>query len=749
MRIREVAIAKAYERKAAKEKERIEIEKQKAEVLAEVEVNGGAANAAADDDSEDDFVCTTRRKTSVIHKAFDKNGCCKLPPGIKGICNSNGRCGCKPKKTGGGTTNFWSHLLVHHPDVYLVLKGEADGLTEVGQTQLNNLIHGLNKDNAVVTKLSGPARKVLDDNLADAILEERLSFSIGTRPSFKKLFASATNNAWDGCSEKYVESRRLIQGTNGREAVRKFHRTVQAQGIKVANSSDIWSQNGCALLGQVSHAILEFVQSGGLLDLNGKLTWVMFEFLAGATPCGDVRHTGDWIKKHAAVSLSAVDCNPTEDVFLRLRDGGSNMRKAYNEDPDMWCCDHLIEIITAVFMKVDLIAEACLHMDAVTCYMSQSTISINDLLRCFGQTGCPQVKPTEVGKTRWRGRNDSFKFYATHKDGFVLYDARHGGTAGASYQKWRLNMFHFTVAYQGHLILAPFAEVSIILEAKVYPTSNLVLMCMWGLLVDCQPTTAVIDILADKKEGDEMYELEIDHEDLLPCIREGREALHTKLKEVWRETLSPELRRVLLIAMMCDPRLKHCTWQGCRSEDYFDAKAYFTTEFELHWAPKAPQTTTLIDLTNPKPSTKKHMSLLDRLAGGVATEKEGESENKKSELEEYMALKPVPMEVKLLEWWPANKERFPNIAKMAQQYLSIPATSASAERLFSLAGANFSDHRQRMTDDHLCDLLFAKINVFMNRRFSEIFKGDAAAAPLLTNEESSQNTVSESSESLN
>ena len=113
-----------------------------------------------------------------------------------------------------------------------------------------------------------------------------------------------------------------------------------------------------------------------------------------------------------------------------------------------------------------------------------------------------------------------------------------------------------------------------------------------------------------------------------------------------------------------------------------------------------------------------------------------------------MALMPVPMEVKVLEWWPQNKDKFPHIAKMAQQFLSILATSASSERLFSQAGANFSAHRQilNMTDEHLVDLLFAKINVFMNRRFNTLFNTEKTIPkPLLTDDElTSQHAISES-----
>ena len=188
---------------------------------ANTEVNGGEASAVAEAESDGDFV-GPRRRTSQIHKAFDGNGCCKLPPGVKGICDGKGRCGFKPKK-GGGTSNYWSHLLVHHPDVYLLLKGEGDQLSEVGKEKLATTLMGLTNDTSVVKKkLTGAARKVLDDLCADLILEERLAFDIGTRPGFKALFGAATDEAWTGVGSRHVEGRRLIQGTNGRETARVF-----------------------------------------------------------------------------------------------------------------------------------------------------------------------------------------------------------------------------------------------------------------------------------------------------------------------------------------------------------------------------------------------------------------------------------------------------------------------------------------------------------------------------------------------
>ena len=53
---------------------------------------------------------------------------------------------------------------------------------------------------------------------------------------------------------------------------------------------------------------------------------------------------------------------------------------------------------------------------------------------------------------------------------------------------------------------------------------------------------------------------------------------------------------------------------------------------------------------------------------------------------------------------------------MAALFLSVPATSASAERLFSIAGLAFNDFRQNMTDNTLEKMLWAHINKFKRER---------------------------------
>ena len=82
----------------------------------------------------------------------------------------------------------------------------------------------------------------------------------------------------------------------------------------------------------------------------------------------------------------------------------------------------------------------------------------------------------------------------------------------------------------------------------------------------------------------------------------------------------------------------------------------------------------------------------------------------KSEAHRYLELPAAPMNTDPLEWWAANEINFPALSVMARQYLGVPATSASAERLFSLAGRAFDDLRQCMKEEMIEILMWARIN---------------------------------------
>lgn len=56
------------------------------------------------------------------------------------------------------------------------------------------------------------------------------------------------------------------------------------------------------------------------------------------------------------------------------------------------------------------------------------------------------------------------------------------------------------------------------------------------------------------------------------------------------------------------------------------------------------------------------------------------------ELNNYITSLRAPKDTNVLQWWKSNTYLYPTIAKMARDYLCIPATSVPCERIFFEAG---------------------------------------------------------------
>ena len=92
----------------------------------------------------------------------------------------------------------------------------------------------------------------------------------------------------------------------------------------------------------------------------------------------------------------------------------------------------------------------------------------------------------------------------------------------------------------------------------------------------------------------------------------------------------------------------------------------------------------------------------------VSMDVDPSSVNGETELNAYMRVQQVVNDTDPLMWWKQHQEEFPRLARMARQYLAVPASSASPERLFSSVGLVKSDLRGRLLDTTLIDVMWAK-----------------------------------------
>lgn len=71
----------------------------------------------------------------------------------------------------------------------------------------------------------------------------------------------------------------------------------------------------------------------------------------------------------------------------------------------------------------------------------------------------------------------------------------------------------------------------------------------------------------------------------------------------------------------------------------------------------------------------------------------------KHEVDRYLAELPLLEDHKdPLNWWRVNEHHYPNLSRMARHYVSVPASSVPAERLFSRAGDIVTKWRNRLLE---------------------------------------------------
>ena len=91
----------------------------------------------------------------------------------------------------------------------------------------------------------------------------------------------------------------------------------------------------------------------------------------------------------------------------------------------------------------------------------------------------------------------------------------------------------------------------------------------------------------------------------------------------------------------------------------------------------------------------------------VKADLEAATARDEQEFQDYLQAPRISAANDPLEWWKANRTRFPTLFPMAKSFLGCPATTAELERVFSKAGKLHDDQRKSVLDVTLEQQLFA------------------------------------------
>ena len=105
-------------------------------------------------------------------------------------------------------------------------------------------------------------------------------------------------------------------------------------------------------------------------------------------------------------------------------------------------------------------------------------------------------------------------------------------------------------------------------------------------------------------------------------------------------------------------------------------------------------------------SLAKKPKLFDFLAEGLKKKK---PKNSEKEVEIYFAEDILHFDEDPLTFWKKKLEELPTLAVLAKDFLELTATSAPAERLFSIAGNFYTAKRNLLGTDTFRSLMFTSV----------------------------------------
>ena len=114
--------------------------------------------------------------------------------------------------------------------------------------------------------------------------------------------------------------------------------------------------------------------------------------------------------------------------------------------------------------------------------------------------------------------------------------------------------------------------------------------------------------------------------------------------------------------------------------------------------------------TNPSPCQEKTVSVWrihERLV-----KKPGESTDSSNgislheELKQYFKLELLDRNTNIIQYWKNSSSVFPKLSQIAMKYLPLLASSVPSEQFFSSVGSIKNDLRNRLTGEHLNELIF-------------------------------------------
>jgi len=160
-------------------------------------------------------------------------------------------------------------------------------------------------------------------------------------------------------------------------------------------------------------------------------------------------------------------------------------------------------------------------------------------------------------------------------------------------------------------MLETMTQASQICEGDKYPTIGAALTALSMCISSMRPATD-ITLASQASISDGLLE---------PCVRAARAAILRDLQERWIEQIDDNVRRILCIGAMLDPRFKTIKEAAPEfTESMLDMDSVFEFELMARWVPQEPEAACSVvkDASTPTATNSSLIPTASRVSGGIS-----------------------------------------------------------------------------------------------------------------------------------
>jgi len=411
------------------------------------------------------------------------------------------------------------------------------------------------------------------------------------------------------------------------------------------------------------------------------------------------RHSGDMIAEKFETVLAAWNI-PKESCHLVLRDNAANMVRAFQhaDIPSLGCSLHTLQLaIHDCIFDQRAVSDALAVCRRLVGHFKHSALASHRLKEIQQELQCDVLRPVQDVSTRWNSTYYMVERLLKIKRSVSVFCAE---TEGMQDKSLTPNMWSLL------------ENVKILLELVEKLTRDLssydaclsaVIPAVLGLKLTLESDNRDVGVKT-MKAGliaaiDERFDPVIKQETATTAT-----ALDPRFKLVFfkSDTVRTTVRSTVLNKALMLPQQS----LACQSESAVAAPPPSCADLTS-------MSSTASNQTHEYSSGSGDVwTALAHLAGGAVPSESGDlAVTVSAEVATYFSQSLLPINQNPLTWWQVNKHCLPTLAQLALVYLSPPPSSVQSERIFSLAGEVYDDHRSRLMAENAERLVFLKFNL--------------------------------------